>query len=147
MNVIQEAVDIAKEFEGFSELPYHDTRGNLTIGYGHKMTAGELPTRLDKTQASELLAKDLAINAKLVADLLHPIVLNDNQFSALVLFTFNEGYRRFRDSFMLRCIKAGDLAGAALEFPRWIYIRANISQWQVKRRAAEQALFRKAENG
>ncbi|GLK65426.1 lysozyme [Paracoccus kondratievae] len=47
------------------------------------------------------------------------VSLNENQFGALVSFTYNLGAGNLASSTLLRKLNAGDYAGAAAEFPRW----------------------------
>jgi lysozyme len=71
--------------------------------------------------------------------------INQNQFDALMSFTFNEGAARLLASTLLRFINAGDLTAAALEFPKWNKIHKNgqlvVEPGLVTRRHNEQTLF------
>jgi lysozyme len=55
---------LLRVFEGYSSTPYKDTRGNVTIGYGHKLPPS--PSALDHpeitlAQAEEFLDVDLDV--------------------------------------------------------------------------------------
>jgi lysozyme len=86
--------------EGLRLTAYRDGGGVWTIGCGHTGLYPEqlgLPWRevgvgqtLDEVAASALLNLDLATAENAVAQLM-PGPLTDNQFAALVDFTFNEG--------------------------------------------------------
>jgi lysozyme len=73
--------------------------------------------------------------------------LNENQFAALVSFTFNLGVAAFRASTLLAKLNDGDYLGAAAEFPRWTKAGCGSRtgcrtlDGLVRRREAEQALF------
>ena len=65
------------------------------------------------------------------------------QFDALVSFVFNTGAQAFSCSTLLEKLNAGDMAGAAAEFPRWCFATGKRLPGLVARRAAEAALFSK----
>ena len=67
--------------------------------------------------------------------------LNANQYSALVSFTFNLGCGNLQSSTLLRLLNAGDTAGAANEFPKWVYGGGVVLPGLVRRREAERQLF------
>lgn len=67
--------------------------------------------------------------------------VTQHEFDALVDFTFNVGCGAFRGSTLLRKVNAGDMTGAANEFPKWIYAGGKPLRGLVKRRADERALF------
>ena len=72
------------------------------------------------------------------------VPLNQNQFDALVSFTFNEGIGRLQASTMLRLLNAGWYSLAAAEFPKWDIVGGIVSPGLLRRRVAEQALFTEA---
>jgi lysozyme len=59
----------------------------------------------------------------------------------MVSFIYNVGSGNFQASTLRRKIKAGDLAGAANEFPRWVYGGGRRLPGLVRRREAERTLF------
>jgi len=67
--------------------------------------------------------------------------VNDNEFSALLSFTFNLGIGNLRSSTLLKLLNAGDRAGAADQFPRWNRAGGRELLGLTRRRAAERALF------
>jgi lysozyme len=69
------------------------------------------------------------------------VPLNQNQFDALVSFTENEGATSFEESTLLRLLNAGDYAGAAAQFDRWVYQKGRVLPGLVDRRQQEAALF------
>lgn len=134
------AINIIKEYEGFSAKVYNDTAGKPTIGYGHLIKAGEsFPNGITKTQAEVLLSEDMkiAINA---VDRLVTVSLNANQKAALVSLVFNIGSQNFTTSTLRRKLNSGDKT-AYLEFDRWVYSGGKATQGLVNRRAKEKQLF------
>ena len=67
--------------------------------------------------------------------------LTENQFSALVSFTFNLGAGALQRSTLRMKLNRGEVQGAADEFPKWLIAGGRILAGLVRRRAAERALF------
>lgn len=110
-----------------------------TIGFGHTHGVCEGMT-CTVEQAQAWFLEDMAwAQAAVLAAVTVP--LNQNQLDALVSFTENEGATAFEESTLLRLLNAGDYAGAAAQFSRWIYQRGQILPGLVDRRNQEAALF------
>lgn len=110
-----------------------------TIGYGS--TSGV--TRhmvITEAQAEQMLAADLVRFEHIVERLVH-VPVAQGQFDALVSFTYNVGEGNFTKSTLLRKLNAGDAAGAAEQFTRWVDAGGKVLPGLVKRRAAERSLF------
>lgn len=154
------ALDLARHFEGLSLTAYRCPAGVWTIGYGHThaVAAGDTITA---DQAGRLLASDMA-EAAMVVDGAVTVPLTDGQRAALIDFVFNVGPGRARkgkdpgkDGFvrlrtgkpstLLRKLNAGDSAGAAAEFGAWVYGGGRVLPGLVRRRRAEELLFRGAD--
>ena len=130
---------LIKEYEGFRANAYLDTGGVPTIGYGS--TRGvKMGQTVTPDQAETLLEADLAIAEKDVASAVK-VPLTDNQFAALVSFTFNLGGPALRRSTLLKLLNAGDYAGAGGQFKLWINDNGRKLPGLVRRRAAEFALW------
>lgn len=141
------AIALVKEFEGLRLRAYADPASGgdpWTVGYGHTSAAG--PPKVTKgtvitaAEAETILADDLARVAGQVRKLV-TVPLNDNQFGALVSFTFNLGIGNLRSSTLLRRLNAGDYKAAAAELPRWNHAAGKVMAGLTRRRAAEQELF------
>lgn len=118
------------------------TRGApYTIGYGH--TGPDVKPGLiwTQAQADNALTTDLTAAAKAVADLLGTARTTQGQFDALTDFAFNVGAGNLKSSTLLRKHKAGDHAGAAAEFDKWVYAAGKKMPGLVTRRAREKALY------
>ncbi|MDE2471018.1 MAG: glycoside hydrolase family protein, partial [Bradyrhizobium sp.] len=115
-----------------------------TVAYGCRWLANGQPvtesTSLTQDQAEVLLDTMLAALAKKVDPWLPPWTTG-GQAAALLDFAWNEGDTALRDSTLLALFDAGDVAGAAAEFPKWIYGGGRKLDDLVGRRAAERELF------
>lgn len=89
----EELIALIKTMEGFSEYPYWD-HSQWTIGYGTSCRAGEYPSGISREAAEEKLRAEIAsIESRLDGFLLkNDVELTDNQYDALVSFTFNVGF-------------------------------------------------------
>lgn len=68
--------------------------------------------------------------------------VTQGEFDAAVDFTFNVGCGNFRKSTLLKKWNAGDIAGAANEFGKWIYdSQKHPLAGLVRRRAQEKDMF------
>jgi hypothetical protein len=88
------------------------------------------------------LQEDLELFESYVEDAVQ-VIVNDDQFAALVCFCFNvgPGSEGFGGSTLLRKLNAGDYQGAAEQFPRWNKGGGEPMLGLTRRRLAEQALF------
>lgn len=137
----QAGQDLTASFEGTRLVPYQDIAGNWTWGVGHKQQPGEqVPIEITQDQCNALFEKDIAYAASAVERLV-TVETGDNMFAALVDFCFNIGSSHFATSTLLKLLNAGDFAGAAKQFCRWIYSGNVISDGLVRRRVAERDLF------
>lgn len=140
MNTSQKGVDLIKASEGLELKAYKDSVGVLTIGYGSTGTHVFARQVITESQAEVLLKSDLSRFEKGVMDLVK-VPLNQNQFDALVSFSFNLGLGNLKSSTLLRKLNSMDYAGASLEFERWNRAGGKILAGLTKRRLAEKALF------
>lgn len=143
MKISKNGINLIKEFESLKLKAYPDpgTGGKpWTIGYGH--TKGvKLGDVISKQQAEQYLRDDLNEFESGVSRLV-TVQINQNQFDALVSFAFNVGLGALEKSTLLRLLNAGDYAGAAEQFPRWNKAAGKVLNGLIRRRAAEQALFK-----
>jgi lysozyme len=134
---------LIQQFEALSLTPYQDQAGNWTIGFGHKLPDGEFP---DWTleQAAAALSDDLMVpESTVLRNVTKP--LNDNQFSALVCFTFNVGSGNFLSSTLLKNLNAGWYSQVPAQLSRWNKINVDgvltVSAGLSRRRTAEGVLW------
>ncbi len=136
-------------FEGFRSKPYDDPAGHCTIGYGHLIHRGrctgsepaELRAGITEQRALRMLHADAAVAAEAVRTSVK-VPLDQQQFDALVSFTFNLGAGNLRSSTLLRKLNAGDYGSVPAELSRWNKAGGKVLRGLVKRREAEGALFR-----
>ena len=118
---------------------YQDADRVWTIGYG--TTRGVRPGQeISEAQAEALLKTDLTRFERDVNQAVR-VSINDNQFAALVSFTYNVGSGALRSSTLLRKLNSRDIYGAANEFPRWNRAGGRVLAGLTRRRNAERALF------
>ena len=139
MRTSQHGINLIKQHEGLRLEAYHCPAGIYTIGYGH--TAGvRRGDVIDERKAEQLLAGDL----KKFEDVVNrecPRV-NQNQFDALVSFTFNLGETNLRKSTLLKCVKANpDNQNIYTEFLRWNKSKGEVLPRLIRRRKAEAELY------
>lgn len=131
---------LTKTFESLQLNAYQDSVGVWTIGYGHTGPGVQQDLTITADQASIFLAADVAwattcVNKSVTA------AINQNQFDALVDFTFNLGCASLAQSTLLRMLNDGDLPGAAAQFLRWNRAGGKVLSGLTRRRQAEINLF------
>lgn len=135
----QAGINLIKSFEGCRLKAYQDSVGVWTIGYGH--TSGVYSgMTITEEQAEAFLKADLGTSERAVNRLV-TYIINQNQFDALVSFTFNLGSGNLAESTLLKKLNKGDITGAANEFDKWIYAGGEVLKGLVRRRAAEKEMF------
>ena len=133
-------LDLIKRSEGLRLQAYRCPADVPTIGYGSTGPHVRMGMTITVQEAEDLLTEDLrrfeAGVAKLAPD------ASQGEFDALVSFAFNLGLDALKNSTLLRKHRAGDKAGAAAEFGRWVFADKKRLPGLVTRRAAEAALYR-----
>ena len=96
-HVSEKGIEMIKNFEGFREnayiLPGEDA---YTIGYGHKGADVKPGMTITREQAEAYLRQDLLEAEGYVKQYCSHFKLNQNQFDALVSFTFNCGVKNLK---------------------------------------------------
>ena len=131
---------LVKDCEGCRLTPYRDSVGVWTDGYGN--THGVIPggPPIGQAKADADLMRNLS-GAEADVARLATVALTQGQFDALVSFVFNLGAGALAGSTLLRKLNAGDAAGAAAEFGKWVHAGSEVLPGLVTRRAKERALF------
>jgi lysozyme len=139
MNLSAQGLALIKSFEGFRSSAYKDANGLWACGYGH--TSGvTIDTTCDEPTAEQWLAADSdwaqdAVNRHVT------VPMSQNQFDALVSFTYNVGAMAFIGSTLLSTVNAGNFPAAAGEFLSWDHIDGVEIAGLERRRQAESDLF------
>lgn len=142
MKTSQSGVNLIKSFEGFRSKAYICPAGVLTIGYGHTGSDVKSDSVIEVQRAEILLRKDLVRFEEAVKRLVK-IPLNQNQFDALVSFTYNLGIGALEESTLLRRLNAKESPCdvAKEELPRWNKAGGKVLSGLTRRRMAEADLF------
>ena len=139
MKCSQEGLALIKKFEGCRLKAYRCSANVLTIGYGQTGGVKEGDV-ISQPEADKLLEEDIAKFEDYVSD--NVIVeLNQNQFDALVAWTFNLGVGNLRQSTMLKKLNESDFASVPFEMRRWNKAGGKTLDGLIRRRQAESLLF------
>lgn len=136
---------LAMQYEGLKLNAYLDEAGVPTICYGH--TKGvKMGMTATAPQCEAWLREDIKWAQNDVAKYVKAPI-GQNQYDALVVYTFNVGGTNLASSTLLRKVNASDCLGAANEFQRWSNLRDSrtgqlrFSKGLYNRRTAERDLF------
>lgn len=145
MKTSQAGIALIKHYEGLSLKPYLCPAKVATIGYGstfypdgRTVTTADAP--ITEAQADTLLRSTLG-KFELGVERLVTVPMTQRQFDALVSFVFNLGLGALAGSTLLKKLNAGDYAGSANEFGKWVKAANMVLPGLVKRREAERTLF------
>lgn len=144
MQTSDKGIALIKQFEGCKLTAYQDSVGVWTIGYGWTQPVDGKPIRAGMTikqETAERLLKTGLVSYESDVSRLVKVGLTQEQFDALVSFTYNLGARSLSTSTLLRKLNVGDYAGAADEFLRWNKAGGKVLNGLTRRREAERALF------
>lgn len=134
---------LIKFFEGFRPAVYICSGGYKTIGYGHALKKGEddlFKNNITEEAAGILLDKDIEQAAAAVTRLIH-VELNDNEYGALVSFTFNLGSGALQRSTLRSCLNRREYGMIPNELRKWVYAGGKKLPGLVRRRNTEAILF------
>ena len=146
MKLGSKGLELIKSFEGFYSKPYLDPIGIPTIGYGatyylnkKKVTMKDKP--LTEKEASDLL-KEMMTNYENDVKRLVKRELNQNQFDALVSFTYNLGSTNLGKSTLLKKVNANSCDKTIKdEFLKWNKAGGKVLNGLTRRRNAEAELY------
>jgi lysozyme len=154
LQMSQRGKELLADWEGVELKVYKDSAGLPTIGVGHlltrdELTSGKISIRgepikyangLTRQQAIDLLDQDLdrfedVVNTSVTVD------LSQNQFDALVAFTYNVGANAFRSSTLLKVLNQGQYLEVPIQLRRWVFSGGQRVQGLTNRREKEIALW------
>ena len=150
----QKGIDLIAEFEGRRNQLYYCPGGYPTIGIGHKLRNEEIKSGfiqigaesvyyrngLTDQQIEDLLRQDVKVYEDAVNSLVR-VPLNQNQFDALVSFTFNLGAGNLAVSTLLKVLNGGKYEAVPNQLRRWVNAGGKRLEGLVRRREAEIELW------
>ena len=139
MKTSQKGINLIKRWEGFRSEAYLCPANVWTVGYGH--TEGVFKGQcVSKEHAETMLKNDLLYFEQQVNKLVK-VKLTQEQFDALVSFTYNVGVGAFSRSTLLSALNREDYQEAANQFSRWVHGGGKKLPGLVSRRKDERELF------
>jgi lysozyme len=139
MEISQEGLSLIKKFEGCELEAYKCAAGVWTIGYG-STNGVEESMKISQERADMLLLEDVEVFEEAVNKLVE-VPLEQNQFDALVSWTFNLGSTNLKNSTLLKVLNDKDYEGVPAQIKRWNKAGGKVLQGLVRRREAEALLF------
>lgn len=142
MKTSPKGIDLIKRSEGCKLEAYPDPATGAepwTIGYGSTkgVTKG---MKISLAEAEFMLVRDLLAFEAGVTNLVKTKI-NQDQFDALVCFSYNVGLGNLQSSTLLKMVNNNDFAGAAQQFQRWNKANGKVMNGLTTRRLAEAKLF------
>lgn len=135
---------LLESLEGRRHTAYQDSAGLWTIGIGHLIRPEESWMRsatLTDEQVDELFTQDIAGAEASVAKLF-PGITRQNQFDALVSFTYNLGESQVRNGSLDDLINTGAPAeDISAKWMQYVYAGGRVVPGLMKRRMRELALY------
>jgi lysozyme len=147
MKASKECLKMLAHHEGVRQKPYKCPAGLWTVGVGHLIGDGKtLPDSWNKTftldEVYDILAKDVARFERGVSKYI-TITLRQNEFDALVSFSFNLGLGVLQRSTLRQALNRGDKEGAITSLLKYNKAGGKVLKGLDNRRKDEAALFRK----
>jgi GH24 family phage-related lysozyme (muramidase) len=140
---------LISKFEGLKTILYDDPAGHCTIGIGHLVHKGkcnggpserEFENGITEEEAYKLFKTDVKRYEDAVRSNVK-VPLNQNQYNALVSFTYNLGIGAFVNSDLLKKLNSGDYSAVPKELMRFTHGGGNELPGLKRRREEEGALF------
>ena len=139
MKTGSQGVALIKKFEGCELEAYQCSANVWTIGYGHTRGVEEGDV-ISAEKAEYILLEDL-VEFEQYVDNLVTVSLNQDQFDALVAWTFNLGPTNLKESTMLLRLNDGQYDDVPAQMARWNRSGGEILEGLKRRRKAEGLLF------
>ena len=139
MKIGSTGVDLIKHFESCKLTAYQDSVGIWTIGWGHtgSVKKGDIWTQ---GEADNILLNDLDKFEGYVNQYVK-VPLTQNQFDALVSWTFNLGPGNLKSSTMLTKLNEKKYDEVPSQMKRWNKAGGKVLHGLERRRNAEAAMF------
>jgi len=145
MEINKAGRDLIKRFEGCKLKAYKCPAGVWTIGWGQtfypdgtKIKEGDVITQERADELFDIIINDFAR----MTDALVKSDVTENNFAALVSFTFNVGTGNLKKSTLLKKVNANPKdPSIKAEFMKWIRANNVVLKGLVRRREAEAKLY------
>jgi lysozyme len=150
-------IAMIKLFEGCRNRPYRCPAGLWTVGYGKVLYPDQIGLKMTERLAYQLVNKDdrefsqdeidallreeLGSVERGVARYCPAALGNQNQFDALVSFSYNCGLGALQRSTLRQAYNRGEIEQAADEFLKYSKVNGKVLAGLERRRKAEKALF------
>jgi lysozyme len=134
-----QGIALIKKFEGCELKAYQCSANVWTIGYGHTRGVKE-GDEISADKAEYILLEDL-IEFEQYVDNLVTVSLNQDQFDAVVAWTFNLGPTNLKESTMLLRLNDGQYDDVPAQMARWNRSGGEVLEGLKRRRKAEGLLF------
>ncbi|OCK42533.1 hypothetical protein BA195_10175 [Tenacibaculum soleae] len=146
MIISQRGLNLIKKHEGFRNNPYLCPSGIPTIGYGNTYYNDSTKVKLTDTpitlKEAETLLKSVVNQFEKGVSNLIKVELNQNQFDALVSFSYNVGLGAFASSTLLKRINNNPFdEDIKYQFRRWNKSGGKVLKGLKKRRNEESYLY------
>ena len=145
MRISEKGLAMIEKFEGCLLKASNKLDGVWTIGYGQTGRYYGKKVRKGMTTTKALAHAWLRDHSiKTYEDAVNKnikVSINQNQFDALVSFTYNVGVGALKQSTALRLLNQGDYTGAADALTMWTKCNGKVLAGLVRRRKEERALF------
>lgn len=139
MTYSQNGMHLTESFESCRLMAYLDSVGVPTIGWGHTNSV-HMGMTCSQEQADQWLQEDIQSSVNAVNSMVK-VQLTQQEFDALVDFTFNLGAGNLQHSTLLRLLNAGDYSSAAAEFDKWDRAGGKVMAGLLRRRESEEDMF------
>jgi len=136
----QEGISLIKSFEGCELTAYRCSANVPTIGFGHTAGVSDGDT-CTQEEAETMLAEDLEEFEDYVKNYVES-ELQQNEFDALVAWTYNLGPKNLSESTLLKELNAGNLEEVPRQMKRWNRAGGEVLDGLIRRREAESRLFK-----
>ena len=136
----QEGISLIKSFEGCELTAYRCSANVPTIGFGHTAGVSDGDT-CTQEEAETMLAEDLVEFEDYVKNYVE-FELQQNEFDALVAWTYNLGPKNLSESTLLKELNAGNLEEVPRQMKRWNRAGGEVLDGLIRRREAESRLFK-----
>ena len=140
MKISKEGIALIKKFEGCKLEAYLDAVDVPTIAYGRTKEV-QMGDTCTQQQAEDWLEEELVEYEGYVEKAV-TVPLEQNQFDALVSWTYNLGPSNLNKSTALKLLNMSEYDGVPAQLKRWNKAGGKVLDGLVRRREAEALLFK-----